>query len=1261
MGNLRKMMASLSVVAILSTLVVSTAAFAAEWEGFTDVSGQCETDANYLGELGLVTQRDNFNGSTAPTRAEMVKLAMVSAGYVPSSVAAVDPMLDLYSDVPTSHWFYSEGYSTVSYHEGIATGYSPKPVVTDGAVAAQGTFGPDDASTVAQQAKILIVTAGGEFDEDVADGEAFYANELDALTALFGNADPESEGSRCAVTAVVADDVREMNGDEEEDDEDEDVEVGGLWIEVSDMSPDASGKIPNGSLYTSTVWSMTATDGDTKVTSITVDKNGAGDEAEIAALVLKDAEGNRLSKVKTSINSDDEATLTMLDGGYNIMDGDTLEVYLVVQAGVAAGNVGDHSFGIADVDAVSANGTVTGDFPAYGDTFEYIDSDGPTVVVSEDSDVADVKVGEQAAIISSFSVESDGDDDIWFNRITLRDNGSASLDEAVGSPMLLHGGDEVATCTIDDEYISCDLDESVEIEEGNTEDFEIVGDIMSEAGRTLELYLDNAIDFEGVSDDGFGAGATNNLDTTDIDAFDIEAGEVTIVEGEHPDKTRKDKDNVVAAVMYITAAGSDTDAVLEFEAFNATLDVTGGATVVDDLVENIELYDVTSGSTYDLTVTGGATTSLATIYDRDLGIYLTPGVEYEFQVRFDTLDDDAVNANAFTVATTSIGDGTTTDGLEFKEPADDEYATDVTPSAITFETVDGEASTVDLNFKPLSDDTAVVGSEGVLLLEFEVEETSGVSTVDIDSLSVTDRGAGDNNLTSDYVSQLKLYTVVDDVETLVKTKSGSQATGDEITFNNLEETVDADGELTFRVYADFVDDDTNDGDDLQLRLLDYDFEDDENDAVLVALDVAGNSDGTLDDGEVAGEVSGRLVTLAGTGILYVTVDNNDVAVDQSKWLLAGASSDFVASYELRSENEVIIVEDFRLTAAGTTVFENLVDEVVVYGDDMVTEIARKSVSDGSVDFSNVDIEIEESAENWYVALDLNLYGKDEIGVVGEDGITFDLSIIDSLGDASAKGDSSKDNLLAGNEDGTVDSGEIVYDGGGNGDFDEFFNFDADSGESLGFGVLASMISDVELVSSYSGTTLASTLTNGSNNVAIIKVTTSSSSNTEQDGTDIVTYLDDISIDVSADSGAAGLLVDMFTNDDFTLERINGSSGAEVVEEGSDLNGSIVNISGGTLVFDVNSDDLDPGQADNDDMGVDAELDPGTTAYYLVKAFVSDLNGETNGYGYIQVDLDDLDGDADPNFVFSDFESSLNELDALRLDYDDLDGIKINES
>jgi hypothetical protein len=1259
MGNFRKWMASLSVVALLSTLVVSTAAFADGGHEFADddVSDECLAQAEALVDMDLLAANDEFNGNEAPTRAEGTKMIMSALGYDQDAVNGVDPKLDLYSDVPDTHWFYDEGYSTVAYTEGIATG-KVKPVVDGAAVTTQGEYDPDTAITLAEMGKMLKVAGGEEFEES-EDG-SWWELESDYLTETFGNEDFDEGGDRCLVAEVVYAEVAEDDGGDDDDDDDDEVveSTGGLWIEVSDASPEETGKIPNGSVDTYTIWDFTAIEGDVKVTSVTVSHGGAGDNDEVAALVLKDADGARLSKVKTSINSDEEATLTMLDGGYTIMEGDTLEVHLIAQAdgnGTGDANVGDHSFGIMDADDVAANADVDGDFSAFGALREYIESAGPTVDITEDSDVADVKVGESAVPVSSFSVEANGNDDIWFSRITLRDNGSASLDDAITNPMLLNDGDEVGSCVVDDEYISCELDEALEIKESTTEDFEVVADVISEAGRTLQLYLENAIDFEGTSDDGFGAGATNNLDSTDVDAFDIEAGAVTIIEGSHADTVRRDKDNVVGAVMYVTAAGSEGDASLEFEALNATL--TTATENVEDLVENIELYDVATGSTYDLTVDDGNSTS-ADVYDRDLGIFLEPGTEYEFQLRFDTLDVATVNDDTFTWSTTAIGDGTTTDGLEFKEPQDDEYATDVTPSSITFETIDGQASSVDLSLRPISADNVVVGAEGVLLLEFEIEETAGVSDVTVEQLSVIDVNS---NLDSTFVSQLMLYTVVDDVETLVKTKSGSQASGDEITFNNLSELVAMEDTLTFRVYGDFVDDAGNDGNDIELRIQDYDFEDDESDAVYVGQD-DGDTGDTENDGIIGPDEhalydvsSGMVASLVSAGILYVETDTTDLATDQARWVLGGSTSDFVASYQLRGEDEEVLVEDFRITAtedAGN--FEDLIDEVVVYADDQTTEIARKSVTDNTVDFSNVNITVGESAENWYLKLVANSYGQDEIGTLDDEAITLALQVIDSDAAVSASGVSSQDDYVAGAADESVAAGEVVYNANPtvNATYDEAA--ETDSGASNEIGYLAQMISEVDLVDSYSGTSLASTISNGSNNIAILMISTASSTNDETTGADGKVYLSDITVNLEAALADDANDSDMFPTDSLTMERINGSTGVTLISD-ADFSGVADNTWNAVVLFDVDDDAGDAGA--DDDLGVDVELDPGTTAYYLIKATLTSLDGETNGYGFLQVDLDDLDA---VNFEFADSSAAADKT-ALRLDYDDIDGTKISEN
>src|SRR3989338_10195822 len=157
MGQLRRVIASLSLVAILSTLVITTTAFAA----YKDVP-ESHWFAQYvdtLGELGVIdTTKDNFYPDKSINRAELVKMVTVGAGTSTEGL----PTTSNYSDVLAADWFFAP------VHAAEAAG-----------IIKSGTkFDPLGTSNRAQAAKVIVEAFGidtVELDEspfsDVKSGE----------------------------------------------------------------------------------------------------------------------------------------------------------------------------------------------------------------------------------------------------------------------------------------------------------------------------------------------------------------------------------------------------------------------------------------------------------------------------------------------------------------------------------------------------------------------------------------------------------------------------------------------------------------------------------------------------------------------------------------------------------------------------------------------------------------------------------------------------------------------------------------------------------------------------------------------------------------------------------------------------------------------------------------------------------------------------------------------------------------------------------
>lgn len=220
MANLRKMIASLSVVAILSSFVVSTA-----FAGFSDVPA----DAYYADAVQALVDAGVVDGTAATfspaaklQRQEAAKFAVMSA-----DLTATLPAQPSFKDVPATSSYYSVIETAVA--NGVLGGYSHKP----------GYFGPADTITREQFAKILVeafdlpeyTPAAPTFPDVNASmwsykyvETAYHWSVINGYaTGKFGPTDEIVRQDGAVMTAQASDpSERAVAGDDDDDDDDDD-------------------------------------------------------------------------------------------------------------------------------------------------------------------------------------------------------------------------------------------------------------------------------------------------------------------------------------------------------------------------------------------------------------------------------------------------------------------------------------------------------------------------------------------------------------------------------------------------------------------------------------------------------------------------------------------------------------------------------------------------------------------------------------------------------------------------------------------------------------------------------------------------------------------------------------------------------------------------------------------------------------------------------------------------------------------------------
>ncbi len=187
MYNLKKVIASICVIAMMLT----TVAFGATFADVAEDSAYYEA-VETLNKLGII---DGFEDGTykpedGVTRAQMAKLIAAIQGYVDSAAAQTATE---FNDVTAAHW--ASGYVATAAGMGIINGYG------------DGTFGPEDPVLFEQAVKMVMATLGytayAEYNGGYPGGYMAAAQRYN-VTAGVSNATMGTQANRGTIAQLLA-------------------------------------------------------------------------------------------------------------------------------------------------------------------------------------------------------------------------------------------------------------------------------------------------------------------------------------------------------------------------------------------------------------------------------------------------------------------------------------------------------------------------------------------------------------------------------------------------------------------------------------------------------------------------------------------------------------------------------------------------------------------------------------------------------------------------------------------------------------------------------------------------------------------------------------------------------------------------------------------------------------------------------------------------------------------------------------------------
>jgi S-layer homology domain len=522
-------------------------------------------------------------------------------------------------------------------------------------------------------------------------------------------------------------------------------------------------------------YDITAGAEDVTVTSLTVRRNGLSDKDTLTSIAAFTKDG-RISKGKNdSLNNDTEAQLT-LTNGLVIKAGETKSVWIVVDINGLTGLTHADAYDEFAINLVeiTASAEVTTEGSLVANTMKVGAVEAATLVLGSNGTVSNPKLGEEGVEIFKFKAVGPSGSDIIIKSLTFKADGDADTDLA--NFKLYKGTTLVAsTAATNGKYLTFNLGAGVTIGENKTEKFSVKADVIEGAADKISFYVDKTLDVSA-TDTKYGYGS--NVDITGVDTVVTDLGQITINAGEltlvdvdaTSDKVKENKDNIVLGKIKVTnVAGKD----LELQQVGIKVDMTVGtsttgtplvAGTLANTFENFELYNEDTGASYELsqgTATNALGHDIAVFSDTDLGIAVAQGTT-TFAIRVDTKNNinnfNTVKYN-MTLATGKLSDHATTGAFYVVETNNDQPVTDLTPSALSWNVVNGTESSATVSLTPLADITKVRGSNDVVALQFDIkaDDSSAIIVDEIKAYVQKDTGGTPGAAGNSQISAVALY------------------------------------------------------------------------------------------------------------------------------------------------------------------------------------------------------------------------------------------------------------------------------------------------------------------------------------------------------------------------------------------------------------------------------------------------------------------------------------------------------------------------
>jgi len=696
----------------------------------------------------------------------------------------------------------------------------------------------------------------------------------------------------------------------------------GLEVSLSDDTPDSRGIAYNEMGVVYTVLEVEASNEDVVITGLGVERAGLGrhqDFSKIYAVV----DGVRHG-AKRVLGSDNISELSFASSysQITIPEGDSQEIQIVADMDAIAGGIayaGDINALI--VNTIETDSEISGDLPIAGNALTITSLGAPTADFTYQGDDDDITVGEEEAIVAEFELEnSSATETFSFTSLTLEQAGTVDNEEVVNYTLYDADENEAIAPAVDataDDQIVFELDEPIELEDGDSLDLTVKADVVDGEYQVSLLILDEMTDLVATGHDN-GFTVLVNIGNDPLDTADyvhvLVGGTLTVDENEDNPSMQTvapDTDDVVFLKADFEVEGTVLITSLQ-------LDIIGpGAT---DELDNVTLYrgDSKVGGPLD--------------YDADA---LADGYLF-FDEDFEVADDQVITVK-----------------MDVTDDADnaDQYHVVIDSANITAERLDGsDVDTADIN-GTATGKTVTVGTGALTLAKTSAygnqEAVAGSKDFKIGSF-VLQAGEAEDLDVQNYLIDFNFTGMdEDDISDLT---IGDDVIGSPDETNNLfhvNETLAASDTLTVNVYAD-IDSGLDPGD-----------------SFYVNLQITG--EGVSSEADVDENQDGQTITIAESS-LAVSMSS---ATPDSAIILASNEDVELGRYNFEATNEEFVIDELRFTLTTPAYDRDFLELYLGYGDSEVTGTAEL-IDDGVdsiVTFNGLDITVPADDD-----IDISLYG-----------------------------------------------------------------------------------------------------------------------------------------------------------------------------------------------------------------------------------------------------------------------------------------------